>query len=283
MKKFLVLALILVSILTPLNSKAQESNSYVLNEYDKICELKSMTDKELYMYGLDTKDIEEIREIDYITEIKKRSKYSPEILKNMGYTEAQINSLKTFDGSKNQAKMLSPKITMRTSLSPAKVSSKIKKVRRFDDEDTGTKIFLKYSWEWNIMPIFTGHDLVAICWGNGFLVNPDGGSGTTACLKKINVLTGGDAVSGADINVDIDGVTKGAYINFDVYDNAEFVKSGYFQVNLMKDTIDTSRFNAKGAYGHSTILLNPTVSFSSGSISFSATMTKASEASMLVD
>ena len=68
-------------------------------DYERINQLKSMTDMELFAVGLTESDIEEIRNFSYENALLERAAHSHDELIGMGYTEEEIRLLKEYDGS----------------------------------------------------------------------------------------------------------------------------------------------------------------------------------------
>lgn len=123
-----------------------------ITEYERFNALKEMDSKELEANGYSEKDIEEIRNFSYETALFERAQLSEEELHDLGYTDEAIKILKGYDGSKltagSEVMSIIPTCT-----------SEIKFVT-----SSNKMIQYRYSWEWNVAPVFLGTDGVATCW-----------------------------------------------------------------------------------------------------------------------
>lgn len=125
-----------------------------INEYQYLKMLKSKTDAELTSMDFSNEEIEEIRNLDYAAELKKRSYYDDKTLKNMGYTDEQINILSTFTGTEQELITLSATLTLTGSRVNFWYSS-------------GNQYYkIRFDWIWSTDPIFNLEDIIGVGWGS---------------------------------------------------------------------------------------------------------------------
>ena len=68
---------------------------YELSELEYFSELRSYTDDELYEKGLSEEQVDYIRNFDLVGAIKERAQLSESVLKDLGYTDEEISTLKS--------------------------------------------------------------------------------------------------------------------------------------------------------------------------------------------
>ncbi len=257
-KKFLALflsALLISSLSIPAfaaNSrngvKTPKDNKVVINEYELVKELSLKSQSELSDMGYSAKDISEIRDFHqkYVAHLNGLKKLDNSTLASLGYTLDQIEVLKNFDGSEEQAAFLGANCIIYSTPT------------LFNYDGNYTRGRLSYNWNWTGVPAFKMQDAVAVSWNNWVVES------NTSYVSYYNVNTGIYYTQDTATFTTDDNGTKGAGHKFDVgiNDNYYYAKSGGGTFDVRSDVHCQKDFFYYIAYGHSEIW--PTISFSIG-------------------
>ncbi|RYD06140.1 hypothetical protein N752_05690 [Desulforamulus aquiferis] len=261
MKKLSILILFsfLLSLFVTTGSLAfaQNDTEMKINEYQKLKDLKAKTDEELEEIGLSTKEIEEIKKLDYAKELQKRAKLDKKLLKNLGYSDEQVSMLKNFQGTESEIVALAATLTISAS----------KNEWSYDSSTNTTYFRVGFSWKWSSCPVIKMTDIVAAGWSPEMYQD-------TSWNSTNHRVTYFDADSGQNTtknyNVDVGQAGRGAYSKFPVSTsmwNWATSGSGFFRVSKVGKVPEAAM---KISYGHQTVSGTPTVSFpAAGSITFS--------------
>jgi hypothetical protein len=133
------------------------------SEFDIIKELKAKTDDELLSMGLDKDAIKNLRKADFKAKIKERARLDDKVLKGMGYSDAQIVTLRNFDGSDAQASAIGATLS---------ISGYTGEYTYYSSTNM-TKHQGIVTWEWDYCPFFTLTDVVAFSWWEGWHLSSD--------------------------------------------------------------------------------------------------------------
>lgn len=225
--------------------------TFVINEFDYVNELKSMSDEMLIDEGYTDAEIHEIRELDLEKVIIERIKSNDEIeLRNLGYTDedmsiiedVKLNNLEEVNSY--QLARLSSTLTMRVYKVNSGASSNY------------SHLNLEIDWEWDVMPVFTHTDVIACTWSKGY-------SSYNSSYNEINYLSTTDTKSKRYY---IDEKAPGTGCSFEVplvhpdYSKRYVGKSGTVHLDLYDNSyISNSEVLIK--YGHNTISAKLRVSY----------------------
>lgn len=280
----LMLSICLMASITT-NVKAKDDNQLetnIINEYEYITKLKAMSDDELYKLNINDEEIKEIRGIDFKSKLEERAKLDEATLKNIGYSDEEIKMLRNFKGTKSEIKSLTADMSYSMKgLWDAKVTGELCGGLGIND-GTKSSAVLRYDWEWDKQPVINNTDIVAICWTDGFYFTSESWlTFANVSYKSIYFQYDEDYQVSQDIQANIGSETVGCYIKFPMYKEknpgGEYAYKGTLSVQLLKNS-PQDFMNYKSAYGHSTVTINPSVSFpAGGSISFALTMTTLDE------
>ncbi len=126
-------------------------HSQTLSEYDILKELMAMSDQQLKVKGYQTRDIAEIRSIDFEKIVEKLKNSSDKELKEMGFTAEKIMLVRK---SNDSAVILSQ--TM------GSVTYRINKLRyEYNSATKITNLVTNFTWEWSSRPLVEFIDIVA--------------------------------------------------------------------------------------------------------------------------
>ncbi|MGL6184391.1 MAG: hypothetical protein ACRC1T_03315 [Clostridium chrysemydis] len=156
--KLLSIIFIFTTILFPANiaNAAQPSlvdgkvvqTTTTFSEYEAYQYYISLTDKELIQNGFTSDDISYLRNLDYKAELLKRSKLPKDKLKSLGYSDSQINKLKSYNGSDNVQPYLTAQATIYSNIYSA----------------SPTQFKVSFRWDWTSCPVFIRTDMIAVVW-----------------------------------------------------------------------------------------------------------------------
>lgn len=277
MKKLIALLLCCLLVSIPFAGAVQTSpdaaptpkkvSSYTMNEYELLKSLSSESRDTLRQMGYTVNQISEIKNLRsaYADHLEEISHYDRAALENLGYTEAQIDTLQNFDGSESQIMSLAATMNFDLSIDYVTWSS--------TDNRTNARVY--YKFDWNGVPLVKKNDLVAVSW-NDWTINgkisyityvPVNGTGTSEIRAATYVANNGPTAMG--------GAFKFPML---INNSANWAKSGYgiftlYYNNYRKD------LSTYAAYGHSTVRVVPTFSIPGyGSISFDKDTTTPGEA-----
>ncbi|MBC9785939.1 hypothetical protein H1S01_15750 [Heliobacterium chlorum] len=242
-------------------AQTDKSNEVKSNEYLTLKKLKSMNENELISQGLNKDKINQIKSLDYAEELRKRAKLDSQTLKNMGYTDSQINTLKNFKGTESEIIALSATCTLKAALNNFSYNSTTDK----------TNFRVYFEWAWSSVPIITGTDIVALTWSpEMYMTIPD----TQTSHKVTYVHPIGTSYS-KNVTVNPENAGTAASSKFSMTEGAYWAKngSGYMRVTKQGKLSEAAMLIS---YGHSQVTLTPSVSFSGLSISFGSGVNKES-------
>lgn len=181
-KSFKLLSFILIfslaTITTSYGSQMNEPElveTFVINEFEQINELKSMSDEMLSDEGFTEAEIHEIRELNLEELIMERIKSNNETeLRHMGYTDEDLNIIKNLDTEQIDAKQLAG---LSSNLTLKVYKSKSQASRDY------SYLSLLIDWEWDRMPVFTHTDVIACTWSKGY----NSSSGSHNAIEYVNL------------------------------------------------------------------------------------------------
>ena len=275
MKKIVSLLLIFIFMIMTITSVGANDNinegrvagqTITCSELEGIEKLKNQSDQELINQGYTKNEIEEIRNLDPEKELLKRAQMDSNTLKNMGYSDKQIETFKKYRNKSNcitqeDITILASKMTVNTSHSGFTHSSA-----------NGTRAYVHFTWAWSSLPLFRLNDMVAFRWGKGFSSSTSASSLKVTYRNETTGLTDSKTfyIAGKEPNV-------GCHFKFPV-NKLEYggdAISGRATVLLTEPDKNISTFEVVGAYGHTSINIAPSVSYPlGGGISFRIGMTK---------
>jgi hypothetical protein len=237
-----------VSHVYAVDKKENKVQIITVSEYDMYKETINKTDEELLEEGYTLEQTKELREKDFVEELKTRSKLDEKDLKDMGYDEEQIKILKNFSGTEAELYALSAKAEIKISEVCSSKSSDVSKCK------------ITVRWDWTHCPMWLYTDIAAVGWTDGMYCDTsDDDNRVILCWhNKYNnkVLNISDGRMIADTN-------KGVYVKHDI-GRAQFsayLKSGIMYITVKKKAlVKEMAFIAK--YGHSQVTGNPSVTLS---------------------
>lgn len=228
-----------------------------MNEYTMIKDFQNQSDSQLAENGWSAEEITELREFDYEEELELRATKDASILNSMGYTDDQINTLKTFTGSETEQQMMALGASVTITLSAGS--------QHGHNASSSWAVYSAH-WLWSTKPLFNGTDIPAIAWSEGFYLDTTSNQ-YTYCTINYDL----DAPNGTYYGTQYAAVTPnlnlGASANVpmityvgDVYGTTEWAREGWLGVKLTKQA-NVPEMAVQAAYGHSTITFAPSVSF----------------------
>ncbi|MCM1363624.1 MAG: hypothetical protein NC122_08670 [Faecalibacterium sp.] len=168
MKKFIsiVLAIFVLLSAATVNVAAidkENEKTTVISEWDEYQKIVSMTDQELKDVGYSEQQIDQIRNFDYEKEIKARAKLDDETLKAYGYTKTEIDELRKV------AKMNDIPIDIMKTISNSTLTTKLNYISNGSRTEAGKTMYyvnMKFSWKWNKIPYFKGTDMIVVAFSS---------------------------------------------------------------------------------------------------------------------
>ena len=118
-----------------------------INEYDAYKYYISLSDAELLEGGFSKDDITYLRNLDFKAELKKRADLPTSELRDLGYSDQEINKLRTYDGSDN----------IQPYAATGLITSNLYKA-------SPTQFKIMFNWSWSSCPVFMKTDMIAIVW-----------------------------------------------------------------------------------------------------------------------
>ena len=128
--------------------KMIDNKSIKTDEYQMFEELKQKSAYELKGIGFTDDEINGLKNMDFVQELKKRSKLSNKELANMGYNAQQIKDFKDFHDTKLEVRRLAVVCNVSSNLF-------------YTD---GYEYIIDYSWHWSSVPFNTKRDVIRINW-----------------------------------------------------------------------------------------------------------------------
>lgn len=277
MKKLIALYLCCALLSIPLASAVQTSpdaaptpkkvSSYTVNEYELLKSLSTESNDTLHQMGYTVNQISKIKNLRsaYADHLEEISHYDRAALKNLGYTDIQIDTLQNFDGSESQIMALAATLNFDLSIDYVTWSA----------ADNRTNARLCYEYEWNGIPLIKINDAVAVSW-NDWTIN-----GKISYITYVQVNGSGNSQLQAATYVANNGsAAMGGGFRFPMLINnsSHWAKSGYgiftlYYNNYRKD------LSAYAVYTHYTVSATPSFSIPGyGSISFNKSIDYLAEA-----
>lgn len=227
---------------------------------------RTLSNGELKSMGYSDDEIATLRSFSYEKALLERASLSDDELYAIGYTDEQIDILRAYDGSRL------------TSNSPVLAATAVCTGSfYFNSYDSATrKLSFVYTFSWNVKPIFTRTDTMAVTWRtvnpNAYIISSSAVS-KSASIYYYSTMTGEfyksqnyqtEPVSGFDgyeaefpmlINVDLqlDGTI------------AAWAKNGYFRITLQPDGDNVINLaKVYGAVAHNIISVSSEVGYTPG-------------------
>lgn len=267
MKKFISITLTFVLLLSCAISfcyanNTDDSSVTVVNEYEAYKELKNMDDSSLAKMGYDDNEIKKIKEFDYVKELRKLSKIDRKSLKSQGYSEKQIDLVKSLEN---------PSIELtEAQLIAASATVSLTKSKTYSSKANG-KSSISFSWKftWSSKPIFTGIDAVAFSWSGDFYCHETYVSAEIDYLKSDGTYI---TVDRSDAMVDgISPASNGVSVDFMVSPDPipGWAKKGSGSFYLMCDDHSHNSIQVQSSYGHGIVTLGDiSITYGAPSITF---------------
>ena len=277
MKKIYSIVFICVwvfSLLTvPVSASSKDDISKSsFSEMEYIYYLKSASDKELLKSGISYSDINEIRSFSLESAVLERKALSDESLLGMGYTPAQIEILRAYDGSEitPDSAIMATSPTLSGSVS-------------YISTPSSYAIRFQYSWSWSSLPFFARTDYMAVTWNaiapSGYSTNASASniscrasyySTSTGAYKYYSSLSSSalDSFNGRKASyseqVAVEEMSDGTtYV---------YAKTGLMAMTLTSDgTNQISMIKVCGAVGHQIISCSVSVNIGADGLSISYT------------
>ncbi|KJR49317.1 hypothetical protein UF75_0395 [Desulfosporosinus sp. I2] len=235
----------------------------VTNEYDKYKELTSKSDQTLLQEGYSKEDLKKLRSIDYKAELKKRvvenAKLDDETLNKKGYTPEQIMQIRSYVGTEDQLQALSASLYLSTYVLSHSKSSSLSTAN------------LRTDWTWTSAPILEMQDVVAAAWSEGMYLQSANSYATASYYNQSS-----DVYHHTETYSVTPNLNNGASVTFNVLSASypgTYAKTGQFGTYVSKQS-SVLELAVKTQYGHSTIFVRPSVSFSgTPGLSFSTGVT----------
>lgn len=276
---FLVLIFTIVTITSVSANDSIEENlitEYVAtySEFEIIENLKKQSDQELAAQGISKDEINEIRNFDPTEELLRRAQLGNKTLKNMGYSDEQIEIFKKYE-YKNDFQDTGEQKTIPKEdmiILASKISVNMSQISFSHSSTNGTKATVNFSWSWSSLPIQRLTDIVAVSWGKEL------GSDRNSSYARVNYrneVTG--KITPKNFSIDTRVPNRGCSFKFPMnnYSYGGDAVSGYARVYLSEPDRNISTFEVLGAYGHNLIIPIPSVSFPpGGGITFKTDMIK---------
>lgn len=210
--------------------------------------------------GYEDEDIAKIKNYKEILSehIAELNTFSDDVLVELGYSESQIEDIRTFDGSETQMARISATVTINTH--PVDFA--------YDGDYTRGRFV--YNWKWNGVPEFKLRDMVAVSW-NDWAVEAET---SYVCYSRSD--TGVAAMSSTATFTQDGNGTTGATHSFLMRDDSNslyYASNGNGSFTIRSDVHAKKDFYYYIAYGHSQLVASISFSVSTGggdaSISFS--------------
>lgn len=183
-------------------------------------------------------------------------------LVDMGYDKESIDILRNFDGSEDQIVTLSASLSLSCSIS------------QYFYREGKTYAVISYNWSWSSMPFWTMTDIIGIAWDPSFYQTPN----NVNDKQTISKYNGNTYVGTYVTALSCKSPGNAAGCEFPVLINERknhWAKSATGKVYIAASGY-VSEMGVRVAYGHSTGVGSPGVSFPGGvSISFTGNCSEA--------
>ncbi|MDQ2087223.1 hypothetical protein RBH29_12375 [Herbivorax sp. ANBcel31] len=253
-----------------------------VSEYDLYLDLVEKTDSELREAGYTTDQIKSLREFDYSEEIEKKAQLDEKELKSLGYSSDRIDAIKSFDGTEASIRSGSAQLTFVLYEENSYSSS------NFSFVDLGVY------WTWDSTPLWGFTDIIAVSWSDGMYCDTSNTNNTREWFYWHREID--------DVYMDYSTkeltaeLNAGAYVREKISKNTgsvwnpkpedfHYLKNGAMLLRIHKQAY-VPEIAVLAKYGHSTITISPSVTFSQSpaiGISFSMTMQEAGEDDLYVN
>lgn len=245
-------------------TEAHSDNQFNISEIDVVKDLQNTPESELIDAGYTVEEIKEIQNFSFEKAYYERAQLSAEDLRWLGYSDAQIAILKSYDGSP-----LEENPQMRAVL--AQMTGQIYAVS-FGKNSMKTR----FSWEWSSAPIFHGEFISDIVSCNAIGINSNNGTSYVNAVTAnsyANVLyhTNGTNTPLRNFKYEITnntGVNGQIDVKFPMSKSIDsttgWAKSGNF-IAEYKETVTANDLGAIQfvfAYGHASVSVMPSVTIS---------------------
>jgi hypothetical protein len=208
-----------------------------ISEYDLYKEAIKKTDIQLLEQGFSIYQIKELRKNTYMEQLKNIGTLNKSEIKDLGYSQEQIEMIKNLNGNEKEIYSLSPKLKIDI--------CEIKKNR----DSSHTECTVQVKWNWSRCPFYQMTDIITVAWSNGMYCNTSNNNNWVHFYwhnkynnKFINVS---ESRLIANLNYGVNVKKDIGRPGFNSY-----LKSGIMNINVTKkDFIDELFFLAK--YGHS--------------------------------
>ena len=243
---------------------SSKQSCYTISEFDMLETLAKESKSELKQDGYSQEEIAEIKEYEtlYQKHIEELGNLSDERLRNWGYSEEELSIIRNFQGTTEEMRALSAKVTINITDENFKFQSK-------ETYTTGT---LNYSWNWTKKPMSQATDLIAFAW-NDWAVKASS-SYVKYYDMTTGVLTKGEPAQKIQPTSVVSGVGGNGY-KFPLVQGNLFAKEGNGYFKLQSDVHIAKDCYYGMAYGHTTLALSvgysigksgldPTFAFKSG-------------------
>ena len=217
------------------------------NEYLTMKELANSSDIKLISEGYTENEIKEIRDYKNIYEkhIRDLSNLDESVLKAHGYSSAQINDIKNFNGSESQ---------MIRAAASCNINASHSNFTALDGDLTRGKV--TFSWVWTGVPAYKLTDIVAFTW-NSWVVSSYGST-----VGYYNVNTGASVSSkSATFSTQKHGTDGGKFTFKMTNGDGTYAKSGSGYLNVKSDTYCAKNIYYYFEYGHSKVVPTADLSF----------------------
>lgn len=232
------------------------------SEFEAILDLKSSSNAELKAAGYNNSDIIKIRAFSLEKAVLERARLPEETLRNMGYTDYQIQLLKNYKGLP---------ITKNSPIMAA--SATLYGVISLDGWSNSYKtIQFNYSWSWSAQPLALMTDGVGVNWR---AYNATGGLQGTDIVSKSHVIkeyymNTMNFFGSKNVSVEPDGIYDGVESHFSIVRSTLYeeywARSGILTIKLAStgsQAVPFEKVDVAGAYGHAIISLSWTISIGS--------------------
>lgn len=263
--------------------KEVPSHSITINEYDVYVATREATDEELTRNGVSEKHAALVKSNAIENELTKLSKLSFDELRNLGYTNSQIDILKNYSGERIETNSNLRGIF-------ADMTAEF-----FDVAASSSSLSVRVDWEWTNVPVLAGEaieDMVAIRWqGTNYAGQPINvaldSAGSSCTVKYYNRGSSQSYQYSRYPDVSSDDPYGHAYAKIPMspgegnWIGDHYAKKGSFTIKVDKvgsNSIKEAAFVF--GYGHTVIVISPSLSLpASFGIGFSwGTETMAEEA-----
>lgn len=251
-----------------LQNDKSSTSSFQISEYDIISENRTADEASLIAEGFSADEIAYFRSDAVENALLRRAAMSEtELAATYGYTEEQIDVLKSYNGERIES---SPQLKGVLGACSGKVTC---------PSASASRMKVRLTWEWTSAPVLNGnavYDIVAVRWkgtdSSGSPLNIALNSSQSLSYCKLNTINSGK-IKTHTYKLTVNDAYESAYKKFSMEPNSGsgyWAKSGELQITL--DTTGSKKINEIAtcfSYGHSVLTTSPGISFPTGfSISF---------------